>query len=106
MNNQVIKTIIVGALLGAAIFAAPFFVLKVLAFFLIIGLFIRIFRGRRYYHRRGWKGPWGWAFADRIRSMSDKEYQEFKDSYSQHCWPGDPGNADEADKNDTQDQKA
>ena len=103
MNNQVLKTIIVGALLGAAIFAAPFFVLKVLAFFLIVGLFFRIFKGRRYNHRRGWKGSWGWTYTDKIRSMSDQEYQEFKENYRQHCWPED---SQSIDKNDTKDQKA
>jgi hypothetical protein len=101
MNNQVLKTIIFGALLGAAIFAAPFFVLKVLAFFLIVGLFFRIFRGRR--GRKGWGRAWGWAYADKIRSMNDQEYQDFKANYRQRCWPEDSQNDD---KNDTVDQKA
>jgi len=92
MNNQLIKTILFGALLGAALFAAPFFILKVLLFFLVIGFFFRIFRGRGYYHRRG--GGWGyrgWAFADKIRQMDDKEFEEFKTEYSGRgrCWPGD-----------------
>jgi hypothetical protein len=103
MNNQVLKTIIFGALIGAAIFAAPFFVLKVLAFFLIVGLFFRIFRGRRGHYRRKWGGPWGWAYADKIRTMSDEDYQSFKENYSQRCWPEDSQNSD---KNDLENQKA
>ena len=102
MNNQVLKTIIFGALLGAAIFAAPFFVLKVFIFFLIVGLIFRLFRGRGY-RRRGWRGPWAWAYADKIRSMSDQEYQEFKDNYGGHCGPG----GSKRDKDiDTENQKA
>ena len=91
MNRQVLKTIVFGALLGAALFAAPFFVLKVLVVFLIIGFLFRIFAGRRYHHRRGWRGPWGWAYADKIRGMSDQEYEGFKEKFQDRCWPEDTG---------------
>ena len=94
MNRQVLKTIVFGALLGAALFAAPFFVLKVLAVFLIIGFLFRVFAGRRYYHRRGWRGPWGWAYADKIRGMSDQEYEEFKEKFQGRCWPVDSAGTD------------
>ena len=102
MNNQVIKTILFGALFGAAIFAAPFFVLKVFIFFLIIGFFFRMFRGRGYYHRRGWNYS-GWAYADKIRQMPEEEYQEFKNRYQRGCWPED--SVKEGGK-DSKDQKA
>ena len=78
MNSQIIKTIIVGALLGAAIFAAPYFVLKAFVFLLVIGLLIRLFRGRRYYRRGPWGFHGGMAFAEKVRSMSDDEFEEFK----------------------------
>lgn len=97
MNNQIFKTILFGALVGAAIFAAPFFALKVFIFFLIVGFFIRIFRGRSYYHRRGWRGPWGWAYADKIRAMSDQEYQEFKEKFGRPCRPEDFRKNDDSD---------
>ena len=103
MNNQVLKTILFGALLGAAIFAAPYFALKVLLFFLIVGFFFRIFRGRRHYHGRGWKGPWGWSYADKIRTMSDEDYQAFKENYSRRCWPED---SPKKDNDNIEDQKA
>jgi len=102
MNNQVIKTIAFGALLGAAIFAAPFFALKVILFFLIIGFFFRIFRGRGHYHRRGWNYS-GWAYADKIRQMPEEEYQEFKNKYQRGCWPQD---SEKGPEKDSQDQKA
>lgn len=84
MNNQLLKTILFGALLGAAIFAAPFFALKVLIFFLFIGFIFRVFKGRRHY-RRGYWGPGPLAYADKIRSMSDEEYEAYKEK----CGNGD-----------------
>ena len=73
MNRQWIKTIIAGALLGAALFYLPFFVMKVMVIFLLFGMMFRFF-GRH----RGYRGPYGWAYADKIRSMSDDEYSAFK----------------------------
>lgn len=78
MNRQLIKTILGGALLGAALFYLPFFVLKVMVILLLIGFVSRFF-GRR----RGYKGPFGWAYADKIRSMTEDEYADFKERMSQ-----------------------
>ena len=72
MNRQIIKPIIGGLLIGAALFFLPFFVLKVLVFFLFIGLLFRLFGWRHY------RGPRGWALADKIRTMSDEEYNNYK----------------------------
>ena len=77
MKRQLIKTITVGAVLGAALFLLPFFVLKVLVIFLLFGLVFRFF-GRH----RSYRGPYGWAFADKIRTMSDEEYTAFKERLS------------------------
>ena len=71
MNSRILKLIVGGALLGAAIFFIPFFLLKVAAVILIFGLFRWMFKGR------GRSGRWA-GFADRIRSMSDEEYANFK----------------------------
>ena len=79
MNYQVLKTILFGALIGAALFYMPFFVVKVLIFFLIIGFIFRVFGRRRYY------GPSGWAYADKIRGMSDEEYDSFKNKFGRGC---------------------
>lgn len=78
MNYQLLRTILFGALVGLALFWAPFFILKVFLFLLIFGFFFRIFRGRG-------NGPRGWAFADRIRGMSDEEYANFKQDYRAGC---------------------
>lgn len=77
MNLQLIKTIIGGAILGTALFYLPFFVLKVLVIILLIGVISKFFR-----RHRGYRGPYGWAYADKIRSMSDDEYSEFKERLS------------------------
>lgn len=84
MNTQVIKSIVIGALLGALIFAIPFMAIKLFFFLLVVGLVFKLIRGRgrRYY------GPAGWAYADKIRQMSDDEYQQFKNRYSRYCWGG------------------
>ncbi len=79
MNYHLLRTILFGAVLGAALFWAPFFILKVLLFFMILGFFFRGFRGRRYY------GPSGWAYADKIRNMSDEEYASFKENVGGRC---------------------
>ncbi len=96
MNNQILRTILFGALLGAALFAAPFFLFKVLLFFLFFGLIFRLFRGRRF--RGGWKTR-GWAYADKIRQMDDQEYKDFKENYRQYCGPG---NFDESQESESE----
>ena len=69
-----------GILLGAASYYAPFFLVKAIIFILIVGALFRLFRGGR--------GRWRqFAFADRIRAMSDEEYSVFKTKYPGHCRP-------------------
>jgi hypothetical protein len=87
MKKSIFKPIIAGVLAGAALFFMPFFLLRLFAFFLIAGLFFRFFIGRRMRkHGFGMRT----AFADRIRSMSDEEYSQFKQKAQQHCgnWHG------------------
>jgi len=83
MNKSIFKTIIAGALAGAALFFMPFFLLRVFAFFLIAGTFFRFFIGRGL--RRGFGPGVRPAFADKIRSMSDEEYNQFKQKAQQNC---------------------
>jgi len=81
MYYRVLKPIVFGILVGLAFFIMPFFILKVIAFFIIGGLLIRffIFRGIR----RFFKGKLFYtSFADDIRNMSDSEYQKYKQRYS------------------------
>lgn len=89
---KILKPVLFGAILGAALFYMPFFLLRIAVVFLIIGALIRLFRGRR-----GWSGgPHGHggfrsgyrlAFADKVRAMSDEEYAQFKQKVSRPCEP-------------------
>jgi hypothetical protein len=79
MTTQILKTILVGAAIGTALFFMPFFVLKVLIFILVAGMIFRLFGRRR------WAEPAGWAYADKIRHMSDEEYDHFKEKFRSHC---------------------
>lgn len=83
MNKSILKTIIAGALAGVALFFMPFFLLRVFGFFLIAGTFFRFFIGHGL--RRGFGPGMRPAFADKIRSMSDEEYNQFKQNAQQHC---------------------
>ncbi len=82
MNKSIFKAIFKGIFVGAVIFIMPFFILKVLVFFMIAGLLFRIFIGRRmgrhmHQHRL--------AFVDNIRNMNDEEYARYKENFSRGC---------------------
>lgn len=94
MSNQVIKLVLAGLLLGAALFWAPFLLLKVLVILLLLGLIFRLFRGRRHYSH--------WAFADRIRSMSDEEYLTFKSRRGFGCGYKKDSDKMDSDQNEPQ----
>ncbi len=74
MNREFFRTFVGGALIGAILFFAPFMVLNVLVFFLIFRIIFFLFKGRG--HKKHL-----WAYADRIRNMSDDEYQNYKANY-------------------------
>lgn len=83
MYYNIIRPIIMGILLGLAVFIMPFFILKVIAFFMIAGLLIRFFIFRRI--RRFFKGQLFFSgFADEIRNMKDSDYQKFKQLFKRH----------------------
>ena len=76
MYYRIFKPIIIGILIGAALFFMPFFILRVFLFFFIIGAVFRFFWWRRW---NRWNGYWyGPRFADSIRNMSDEQYNRFK----------------------------
>jgi len=79
MNRTFSKLIVGGILFGAFLFFLPFLLFKVFFFFLILGTISWFFRGRRKNYAQ-----YRWAMADRIRSMSDEEYQQFREARS-HC---------------------
>jgi len=85
MNRGIIKPIVGGIVLGAALFFIPFFLLRVVAFVIIVGAIFRLFAGRRRFGR-GFNEH-RLAFADNIRNMSDEEYQKFKSEMPYGCGP-------------------
>ena len=78
MNRRLIKPILFGLLLGTGLFFAPYLVLQTLFIFFLIGFIFMMFGGRK--RRR-----MHLAYADRIRSMSDEEYETFKSSRGHGC---------------------
>ena len=87
MNNNLIKSILAGLLLGVALFIMPFFLVRLVFFLILISVLFRLFGGGRGRFRGGWGRGRGSgympAFADRIRQMSDDEYTQFKQRYNQ-----------------------
>jgi len=82
MTTSILKTIAAGVLIGALAFFTPFIIIG----FLIIGLIIRLSFRRRFAH--GHYGMHHLAFAEKIRSMSDDDYNGYKVKLaSDHCSP-------------------
>ncbi len=80
MKRLFLKPIIGGVFIGTALFLMPFFILKVVLFFAIGGTLFRLF-ARGHMKGRGF-GP---NFADKIRDMSDEEYEAFKARFQGGC---------------------
>ena len=76
MNREVLKPVLIGFLLGAALFMMPFFVARAIVFFLILGALYKLLKARRI---RKWNHPQLHpAQADVIRNMSEQEYRVYK----------------------------
>ena len=84
MNRSIVKPIIGGVLIGAALFFIPFFVLRVAVFVLIIGLLFRLF-GRGSWGPAGRRQERFTRFADKIRNMTDEEYNQFRERFQYGC---------------------
>ena len=90
MTKQLLKPVLTGMLAGAVLFVLPFFLLRTLLFVLLIGGLFRLFAGRRF--RWGRYGPgydrgFSPALADTIRSMSEEEYQAFRQRFGRYANP-------------------
>ena len=79
---SIIKPIIAGILIGAALFFMPFFFVRFILFFLIIGAIFRFIVWGRF---RGYRRGFDATFTDNIRNMSDEEYNRFKQNRAQGC---------------------
>ena len=75
MKRSIFKPVLFGVLFGAAAFFAPFFLLKVLLAIMIISFICRMFWWRSWPHNRM---QYRFAYADKLRGMSDEEYAAFK----------------------------
>ena len=82
---KILRPILAGALLAAALFILPFLLLRMVMFALVVGLLFRLLaRGmrRRAFARFRAGGNFGYrpktAYADHIRSLSEEEYQHYK----------------------------
>jgi hypothetical protein len=96
MTKQLLKPVLLGILAGGVLFILPFFLLRTLLFVLLIGGLFRLLAGRRF----GW-GRYGYgpdrghgpdrgftpALADTIRSMSEEEYQVFRQRFGRYANP-------------------
>lgn len=89
MTKQILKPAVIGILIGAALYAMPFFFFRGFFFFLFIWFLFRFFFWGRW--GRSYRG-WGWyrdsgvhpAFADTIRHMSEEEYESFKKKFDRY----------------------
>lgn len=78
--KSILRSIAIGILVGAL----AFFAFQLVLTFLIIGAILMLF-GRRRFDRRAFGDPrfgrYRFAFADRIRTMNDEEYDAFKKKF-------------------------
>ena len=70
-------------LLFMGLWLVPFFLFKAFLMFFIVGAIFK-FMLRHRWHRHFW-GHQVPAFADRIRNMSDEEYDAFRNKFSRGC---------------------
>ena len=90
MAKQLLKPVLIGILVGAVLFVLPFFLLRTLLFVLLIGGLFRFLAGRRFRWGRYSHGPdpgFSPALADTIRSMSEEDYQAFRQRFQSYSNP-------------------
>lgn len=80
--KSILKSIVVGVALGATLFFMPFFIIGML----FLGLFFKLmFRRKMLRHF----GTHRLAFAEKIRTMSEDEFTQFKNNFASgnfnHC---------------------
>jgi hypothetical protein len=80
MTKSVLKAIVAGLLAGAILYFAPMVFFGLLFFALLAKMMF--FGGMMMHHRHGGYGGHHLAFADKIRSMSDEDYQAFKGRFA------------------------
>jgi hypothetical protein len=81
MIQQILKVALGGVLAGLALFIMPFVLMKLVIFFLLLGLIFRLFGGRkRWYYRHAFyriNPQKKQEYAQRWRSMNEEERSSF-----------------------------
>lgn len=81
MIQQIFKVVLGGILAGFALFIMPFVLVKLVIFFLLLGLIFRLFGGRRRWHHRhafyGINPQKRHEYPQRWHSMSEEERKTF-----------------------------
>jgi hypothetical protein len=79
MTKSLITTIAKGMLIGTALFFLPPFLLLLFIPLMLFHIFMfRKMKGGNYHNYK-------LAFADKVRSMSDEDYEQFKSQGPEHC---------------------
>ena len=81
MTRSILKTVFVGIIIGALAYFMPKLLVGIFIFSLIMRLFCRCGHG----HCGGHRGGGRLAMLDKIRTMSDEEYAEFKNNHGRGC---------------------
>ena len=82
MTKSILKSITAGILIGAALFFMP---MLVLALFILSFVMHMMFRMMMHHSGHAGFGAHHFAFADKVRAMSDEEYTQFKTNFSHGC---------------------
>ncbi len=83
MNKEIVKAVFGGLILGTAAFFVPFFLIKTVIIFFIIGAIFRWMFWRKFRYMGGMQPMM--LMADKVRTMSDEEYQEFRNKMNDHA---------------------
>jgi hypothetical protein len=84
MYYNIIRPILIGLIVGAACFFMPFFILKVVLFFFIAGVLLRMYVYRKMRRFFGtWVNP---RFVEKIRNMNEDEFTRFKQRNSSRSY--------------------
>jgi hypothetical protein len=88
MKYPILKSILAGAAIGAALFAFPF-TIRIVGAIVVIGFIVRLIRGPRWYNYHSMHMAWANTrnmSKEEFEKMSPEERRDFrKKMYMQHC---------------------
>lgn len=80
-TTSILKSIIMGLIFGSLVYFMPFFLLKVFIFFMVISFFMKMMWWRAMSHGGGHY----LRYAEKVRNMSDEEFNRFKSKSYRSC---------------------